>query len=84
MKTQVKLTLRMDEALVKRAKQLATKRGTSVSRMVADYFTFINQWTNSDPKPEDLPPLTRSLWGAAAGADFTEEDYIDYLVEKHR
>lgn len=33
-----KLTLRIDETLIEQAKGEARRRGTSVSRLVADYF----------------------------------------------
>jgi hypothetical protein len=84
MKTKTKLTLRMDEDLVKRAKRVARKRGTSVSKMVANYFALLDRGPDSEPRPEDLPPLTRSLWGAAEGAKVDEQDYLRYLEEKHR
>ena len=35
---QTKLTLRMDDELIARAKAHAKKRGKSVSQLVADYF----------------------------------------------
>lgn len=36
-----KLTLRLDEGLKERAKQLADERGISVSRLVEDYFRLL-------------------------------------------
>jgi len=36
-----KLTLRLDDDLKERAKQLANERGTSVSRLVEDYFRLL-------------------------------------------
>jgi hypothetical protein len=35
---ETKLTLRLDEGLIKSAKKEARHRGTSLSQMVADYF----------------------------------------------
>ena len=32
---------------------------------------------------KDLNPLTRSLLGVAKGSTLSEEDYKQYLVEKH-
>jgi hypothetical protein len=74
-----KLTLRLDEDLVVGAKAEARKRGSSVSRMVADYFRGI---TAGRKKPgADLPPLTSKLLGALHGA--TPADYRRHLEEKH-
>ena len=33
---------------------------------------------------EDLPPITRSLWGALKGSRLDERDYRAYLEEKYR
>lgn len=37
-----KLTLRMDEKLIKNAKKVAGSRKVSLSRMVSDYFKYIS------------------------------------------
>ena len=43
---QTKLTLRVDEKLVKKAKAYAKKTGKSVSQLVAEYFSLLT------PRPE--------------------------------
>ncbi len=58
----------------------AKNQGKSVSRLVADDFELLDR----PPREEPLPPLTRSLFGVAAGSELTEEDYRLYLEEKHR
>lgn len=78
---QTKLTLRMDDRLVKRAKAYAKKTGKSVSRMVADYFSVLG--SRSGGGDEDLTPTVRSLKGALRGADVDIEDYQTYLRDKH-
>ena len=78
---QTKLTLRMDDRLVKRAKAYAKKTGKSVSRMVADYFSVLA--SRSADRDEDLTPTVRSLKGALRGADVDIEDYRTYLRDKH-
>ena len=79
---QTKLTLRLDSALIRRAKAHARRRGTSVSQLVADYFALLE----APPAPAEpsLPPITRSLYGALAGSALDEEDYHAYLEEKYR
>jgi hypothetical protein len=79
---QSKLTLRLEDELIRRAKRYARKEGTSLSRLVANYFSALDRKGSAAAPGEDLPPLTRSLWGAAEGAD--AEGYGDYLEEKHR
>ncbi len=76
-----KLTLRLDEDLIDRAKSFAKKRSKSVSQIVADYFASL------DKEPEkgsmDLTPTVRSLKGALRGTDVDVEDYRRYLEERH-
>lgn len=77
---ETKLTLRLDEKLIGQAKREARKRGTSVSKMVADYF-----WGISVPRRtgEVLPPATSVLLGSLRGKKADREDYRRHLVEKH-
>lgn len=77
---QTKLTLRLDSLLIERAKRVARSRGKSVSRMVADYFRTLESLDRAD---EDLPPLTRSLYGVLEGSGATEEQYLRHLENKH-
>lgn len=79
---QVKLTLRLEDGLIRRAKRIAGRKGKSVSQMVADYFSMLEEPTQK-PK-EKLPPIVRSLKGALRGADVKPEDYHRHLEEKYR
>jgi hypothetical protein len=74
-----KLTLRLDDRLKERAKRLAKKRGTSVSKIVEDYFRLLLRESNgadSGPEsasdkntiPDDLPPRTRQMVDALGPA----------------
>lgn len=67
-----KLTLRLDDDLKERAKQLAQERGTSVSQIVEDYFrlllrTSAGESSETEPNvdkntvPDDLPPRTQEM-----------------------
>ena len=75
-----KLTLRMDENTVRKAKMEAKRRGKSVSRMVADFIESIGLQQDSE---EDLPPTTASLVGILKGKEISEEDYKTHLREKY-
>lgn len=78
---QTKLTLRLDDELINRAKSYAKKNGKSVSQIVAGYFSML------DDKPEketsELTPIVRSLKGSLKGAKIGKKDYKKYLEEKH-
>jgi hypothetical protein len=75
-----KLTLRMDEALVRQAKIQAAKRGKSVSRMFVE---FVDSLAGSKPDNGRLPPVTGSLLGVMKGHRVSEKDYRKHLREKH-
>lgn len=76
-----KLTLRLDDSLIKRAKAYAKEKGTSVSQLVADYFAMIEK---EGPSPgEELPPITASLTGILKDAPIQEDDYKKHLEDKH-
>lgn len=75
-----KLTLRMDEFLVEKAKREAKQRGKSVSRMIADFLTALGR---SDAGEQPLPPVTRSLVGIIRENRLGERDYDRHLERKH-
>ena len=79
---QTKLTLRLDSNVITRAKRLAKKRGTSVSRLVSDYFKGAAGADRTSAK-DDLPPITRALAGSLAGSKLDERDYRRYLEKKY-
>jgi hypothetical protein len=78
---QTKLTLRVEEALVRKAKLLAKKRGTSVSRIFGDYIT---EQAHGLPD-EDLPQVTASMLGALRkeGAIVSEADYQEHFEARY-
>lgn len=75
-----KLTLRLDEALIKSAKNHANLMGKSVSQMVADYFYLLDK---KSFKKEPLPPIVKSLKGSLKSTDIDENDYKSYLEDKY-
>lgn len=77
-----KLTLRLDDDLIRSAKRYSSKSGKSVSRLVADYFSLIESGV-AVPATE-LTPRVRSLLGALAGSPVTEQDYRRHMENKHR
>ena len=79
---QKKLTLRLDETLVEKAKIYAAEHGKSVSQMVAEYFQFLETGT-----PQPTPALgtkTRALKGLLDTHQVNEDDYNRYRDEKYQ
>ena len=80
-----KLTLRLDKDLKERAKRLAEKRGTSVSKIVEQYFRILLQEDSpvqegsEDGSSEisgDGSPLDGSpTGGSSPGGESSDEDY---------
>jgi len=76
-----KLTLRLEEELIKSAKIHANIIGKSVSRMVADYFYLLDK--KKLKKPIELTPIVKSLKGSLKNTDIDESDYKSYLEDKY-
>jgi hypothetical protein len=74
-----KLTLRLDDDLIARAKRHSAKSGKSVSRLVSDYFTLID----AQDAGVEVTPRVRSLRGVLAGSGLDERDYRRHLEKKH-
>ena len=82
---QIKLTLRLEQRLIRRAKAYARRTGKSVSELVADFFGRLETPAEgSTPEVVAQSPAVQSLVGALAGAGLDEADYRAHLVEKHR
>jgi hypothetical protein len=74
-----KLTLRLDEDVIERAKAYAADRDTSVSRLVEAYFAAVTE-TNGDRKQTSFSGTTRQFIGVLDEADYKqhlEEKYLD-------
>ncbi|MBI2942739.1 MAG: antitoxin [Candidatus Wallbacteria bacterium] len=78
-----KLTLSMDEEVIRKAKQAAKEMGKSVSGMVEDFLAAVTK-ARGKRKRGELTPVVRSLLGCLKGAAVDEEDYKNYLEEKYR
>ena len=76
-----KLTLRLDDRLIDRAKRYSDRSGKSVSQLVSDYFALIEA---DEPIPgTELTPRGRAMIGSLKGASTTEGDYRRHLEAKH-
>ncbi|MEW5988721.1 MAG: DUF6364 family protein [Chloroflexota bacterium] len=73
-----KLTLRLEEHLIQRAKAYASQHDTSVSHLVESFFRNLSS-------PDEFIPetaLVRQLNGILP-PEIRLEDYYEYLVEKY-
>jgi len=62
--SQAKLTLRLSQEVIQKAKDIALNRGTSVSKMVEEYFELLNASNqDSDEQQESLAERTKFLKG---------------------
>ena len=77
-----KLTLSVDGAVVKRAKRYASKRGTSVSRLVEQYLKLLSRPTPRED--EFITPLLRQLRADLKGMTGDVSEYHRYLERKYR
>ena len=78
-----KLTLRLEEGLIVRAKKIGRERGTSVSRMVAGYFASIEEPVPGGRRHGDITRRLRGSIRPKDGASADEEDYRRRLERKH-
>ena len=80
-----KLTLRLDEEAIRRAKAYAAERDSSVSRLVEDYFRLLDSPISAgDEWKEALGPRVRSLLERPPPAvEVSEDDYRRHLEGKH-
>ena len=79
-----KLTLTLDSRIIKQAKGYAKGRGTSLSKLVENYFTGLS--TESEINGLKLTGVVKELAGVLKDADIDDgqEEIIEYLKEKYR
>jgi len=82
---QTKLTLRLDDALIKTAKHAARDRGKSVSQMVAEYFASFGKASGPAGNFDKgrLAPVTRSMLGILRGVKPGGDERYARLMRKH-
>lgn len=77
-----KLTLKLDQVVIEKAKDYAERQGVSLSRMVERYFLGL---TRSDQRSDVKPTgLVAELAGLLAGTEPIDKDeYAEYLTKKY-
>jgi hypothetical protein len=82
-----KLTLYMDNSLVSKAKKYARQNGTSVSKIVANFFKAMGRPYKLD-ESQLITPFVREISGILEddGKSYKEirEEYYEHLAKKHK
>lgn len=82
-----KLTLSIDEEVIKKAKLKAKKEGKSLSAMVEDYLVFATQKETTKPLKSNYVNLVEKLAGSlkiALPKDKSDKELLqDALIERH-
>ncbi|TXE12244.1 DUF6364 family protein [Algoriphagus aquimarinus] len=79
-----KLTLKLDQEVIEKAKLFASERKLSLSRLIENY---LNSLTSNQPTGElEISPFVKSLSsGVEIPADYDyKKDRADYLDRKYR
>lgn len=82
---ETKLTLRLDESVIKRAKVYARVHKISLSKMIESYLNSLTKETKEEKKTP-ISPLVESLSGVISlPPDFDyKKEYRDFLNEKYK
>ncbi len=82
---ETKLTLRLNDTVIKRAKLYARSHKISLSRMIESYLDSLTQGTKED-RQISITPLVESLSGVIdLPVDFDyRKEYGEYLIEKYK
>ncbi len=77
-----KLTIKLNSAVIDRAKNYAKKRNTSLSQMIESYLDSV---TKQEKSGIEITPLVKSLSGVIElPPDFDyRKDFTDYLTQKY-
>ena len=75
-----RLTLKLDEGVIQRAKHYAQEHNRSVSKLVEDYFRNLTLAKEESPT---YSPLVEELSGIIKEEDLDQQDYASYLEAKY-
>ncbi len=77
-----KLTIKLDNDVISRAKRYAQHRRTSLSKMIE---SFLDSVTKNEPDDIEITPLVKSLSGVIkVPEDFDyKRERTDYLIKKY-
>ena len=81
-----KLTLRLDENIIKKIKEYSKETKTSISKLTENFYKSIVNEEKKVTQPEIMiTPNVKKLIGIITFPEQNEKDIIsDYLIEKHQ
>jgi hypothetical protein len=79
-----KLTLKLNEAVIEKAKEYARKNKKSLSELVESFFKTLT--AESEQGQTNYTPLTEELSGVLTVAELQDyqDQYADYLIKKYQ
>jgi len=77
---ETKLTLKLDQSVIRSVKKYAQTNNRSLSKLVEDYFR--NLISESEPQKQ-FSPLVEELSGVIFEKDLRNLDYVNYLEQKY-
>lgn len=79
-----KLTLKLDERVIEKAKIYAKNQQTSLSRLIENYLFALTK--EQQVEDENITPLVKSLSGIVdlAEDEKHKSDYAEYLTKKYK
>ena len=79
-----KLTLKLNKEVIEKAKEYASNRKISLSRIVEAYFQSLT--TENDTSEFEISPFVKSIaTGTETPTDLDyKKEYSDYLIEKYK
>jgi len=82
---ETKLTLRLNDRVIERAKKYAKKQRTSLSKMIESYLDSLTKDESTEQESE-ITPLIKSLSGVIDLPDDFDykKEYRDYITEKYK
>ncbi|MCS2892287.1 DUF6364 family protein [Parabacteroides faecis] len=83
---ETRLTLKLNESVIEKAKEYAKTHNISLSKIVEQYLSSIVAKSDVSPKEIELTPLVKELSGVIKiPTDYDyKKDYIDYLEKKYQ
>jgi hypothetical protein len=77
-----KLTLKLDNQVIERAKTYARKKNTSLSKLIESYLELLT--TSGKNDPEEVTPLVKSLSGIIKPSKIDhKKEYRKHLLKKY-
>lgn len=75
-----KLTLKLNEKVIQRAKKYARSRNTSLSKIVENYF---NNLTSEEKSKEKFSPFVQEITGIISETDISGKEREEYIKAKY-